>query len=886
MHATSLSLPVRCALASFLAVFSLGAEIANVATRGTPSANAPMWGPFNIRQLNNGALGDVFHGDTAIPTGFAYTLDLGKPYVVNHLQLWPRQDGCCPERFSNLRVSLHSDDGAGNIGAELWRTDLFTDGTNPGSTLGTVVMTGPTNPVTARWVKIESLADPVPDYALQMTELGVYADVPETDVNRALGAIATATGPLSAGRIPANLVDGNLDSLVSAGPSSAEGFGYLVNLGAEATLNRIVIRARQDGISPELLSNYRVSLHADSNGLPGQAVWTADLHTDMSYPAPETGNQDELTASLDPAGVFKGQWIRISSLDNPVVENSLQIAELEAYGTLAEGLNLLISQQPIDLSAGIGQSASFAVGAKIVNGDEANLSYQWQHDGTNIAGATNATFIISSVQTINAGSYRAVVAYPGVPSQTTDAANLRINYAYHAVAHANQPIYASWPVDWAVDGARNNQIHGIDVVEPGFAYTFDLGVPISFDQIAIFPRQDTCCPERLSNFRLSIHRDNQGALGEMVWKADLFTDGSNPGSGPGTLVTVTGTNDPAGQFQGQWIKLESLDAAPPSYALQIAELEAYGTLVNTQPQILIRRQPAEFTTAPGLSAEFSVDIDVLNGDANLATYQWQRNTVDIPGATRTNYVIPTLTDADANSLYRVIITYPGIDPVVSSEALLAYDYNYARGAAAYSNQPIWGGWPVSNLTDGRYSSDSLVHGDSGLSPGFAYTINLGRIVEITNIVIWARQDGAEPNRLSNFRVSVHADDNGQVGAANWSADMRTDGVSAGSGPGIKDVLDAGLDAEGEFTGQWIRIASLDDPVPDYALQINEVQVIGRALAPFALTVGWEAGNLVLTWPSGSLEASADLQTWNPVANATSPYQVQPVATLMFYRLRQ
>ena len=48
-------------------------------------------------------------------------------------------------------------------------------------------------------------------------------------------------------------------------------------------------------------------------------------------------------------------------------------------------------------------------------------------------------------------------------------------------------------------------------------------------KIIIVPRLSLCCVDRLSNYRVSIYSDNAGAPGDLVWTADMHTDGSNPG---------------------------------------------------------------------------------------------------------------------------------------------------------------------------------------------------------------------------------------------------------------------------------------------------------------------------------------------------------------------
>ncbi|UOQ53834.1 PQQ-dependent sugar dehydrogenase [Hymenobacter cellulosivorans] len=81
----------------------------------------------------------------------------------------------------------------------------------------------------------------------------------------------------------------------------------------------------------------------------------------------------------------------------------------------------VITGQPANVSVAPGQAASFTVTAT----GTAPLSYQWQKNGVNIAGATAATYTIASVTAASAGQYRAVVTN-AVGSVTSAAATLTV----------------------------------------------------------------------------------------------------------------------------------------------------------------------------------------------------------------------------------------------------------------------------------------------------------------------------------------------------------------------------------------------------------------------------------------------------------------------------
>ena len=82
----------------------------------------------------------------------------------------------------------------------------------------------------------------------------------------------------------------------------------------------------------------------------------------------------------------------------------------------------VITTQPASSSVTAGNSASFSV----VASSEGVLTYQWKKDGTDVAGATAATYAISSTATTSAGSYTVVVSN-FLGSVTSSAATLTVN---------------------------------------------------------------------------------------------------------------------------------------------------------------------------------------------------------------------------------------------------------------------------------------------------------------------------------------------------------------------------------------------------------------------------------------------------------------------------
>src|SRR6185503_6862227 len=242
----------------------------------------------------------------------------------------------------------------------------------------------------------------------------------------------------------------------------------------------------------------------------------------------------------------------------------------------------------------------------------------------------------------------------------------------------------------------------------------------------------------------------------------------------------------------------------------MTELEAFGTVLENQPKLTITSFPDTMLGVPGRTGTVAVAANIFNGDPTKLTYTWKKNGTVVATGTNSSYST-LLQDADLGAKFKVAISYPGLADVESSEATVVFDYNYARGAAAFSNQPLWipGNWTIARLVDG--DTRGIFHGDVGIQPGFAYTVNLGDVINLEKINIYPRQDTCCPERLTNFRVSVHQDDNGQIGPQVWSADLFTDGTNPESGLGSILTITNEM-GTGTFKGQWIKITSLEDPV--------------------------------------------------------------------------
>src|SRR5882672_8743979 len=109
-----------------------------------------------------------------------------------------------------------------------------------------------------------------------------------------------------------------------------------------------------------------------------------------------------------------------------------------------------ITTQPANQTVTAGQTASFTV----VAGGTAPLSYQWQKNGANLAGATAASYTAAAATTSDSGSTFAVVVTNTAGTVTSAAATLTVNAAAVAptitTAPANQTVTAGQTASFTV----------------------------------------------------------------------------------------------------------------------------------------------------------------------------------------------------------------------------------------------------------------------------------------------------------------------------------------------------------------------------------------------------------------------------------------------------
>ena len=164
--------------------------------------------------------------------------------------------------------------------------------------------------------------------------------------------------------------------------------------------------------------------------------------------------------------------------------------------------------------------------------------------------------------------------------QIIDTEQVRRNIALDGTAETNGELWSlNWSADDLIDGIAN-VVHGDGAggvtgfpEEPGFSYTIDLGAEFQLDGIDLLPRQDACCPDRLRDFRVGVHADNRGRVGDEVWGVDLFPDEDADG-GPGSRISLM-ADDGTGNFMGRYVVVTTNQDPVDEYELQLSEVEIY-----------------------------------------------------------------------------------------------------------------------------------------------------------------------------------------------------------------------------------------------------------------------------------------------------------------------
>jgi PKD repeat protein len=360
-----------------------------------------------------------------------------------------------------------------------------------------------------------------------------------------------------------------------------------------------------------------------------------------------------------------------------------------AIATLTVNANTAITTQPLTQTVCAGTNVTFTVAA---NGT--TLTYQWRKGGTNIPGATSATYTITGVSLADAGNFDVVVTgacgtvtsnvavltvnantvITAQPSSQT--ACIGTNVTFTVVATGTGLTY-QWRKGGSNIGGATSATYTISGVVAGDAGNYDVVITgacgnvtsavatltISATLTLTSPTNQAVCPGATATFTVIANGSNPTYL----WKKN-GTAMVNGGNIAGvTTATLTISNVAAGDVAAYTCDVTSDCGNATSVAANLTLNAA--TAITTQP--------SNQTVCAGANASFTV---VATGSGTL-TYQWQQGGVNIPGANAATFTITGVT-AGAAGNYTCVVT-ADCGNVTSTAAVLA-----VNAVTAITTQPV------------------------------------------------------------------------------------------------------------------------------------------------------------------------------------------------------
>jgi len=361
-----------------------------------------------------------------------------------------------------------------------------------------------------------------------------------------------------------------------------------------------------------------------------------------------------------------------------------------------------ITTQPGNQTVTAGQTATF----NVVATGTAPLSYQWQKSGVNIVGATSTSYTTPVTATSDSGSTFAVAVTNTAGTVTSAAATLTVNAA--AVA----PTITAQPGNQTVTAGQTATFNVVATGTAPLGYQWQKnGVNIAGATATSYTTPVTSATDSGSTFRVIVSNTagtvTSSAATLTVNPAPVApTIATQPGNQTVTAgqtatfnVVATGTAPLGYQWQKNGVNIAGATAT--SYTTPVTSATDSGTsfdvvVSNTAGTVTsavatltvttvvvaptITTQPVNQTVTAGQTATFTV---VAAGTAPLS-YQWQKNGVNIAGATAASYTTPATTTADSGTSFDVVVSNTA-GTVTSAAATLTV--NPAPVAPSITTQP-------------------------------------------------------------------------------------------------------------------------------------------------------------------------------------------------------
>src|ERR1700722_2966655 len=362
----------------------------------------------------------------------------------------------------------------------------------------------------------------------------------------------------------------------------------------------------------------------------------------------------------------------------------------------------VITTQPSNTAVAVSQTATFSV----VAAGTAPLSYQWQKNGTNITGATSASYTTPSTASTDNGATFQVVVSNSAGSVTSSVATLTVNPAVVA------PTITTQPANQTVTAGQTATFSVVAAGTASLSYQWHKnGANITGATSASYTTPSTASTDNGATFQVVVSNSAGSVTSSVatltvnpaVVAPTITTQPANQTVTAGQTATFSVVAAGTASLSYQWHKnganitgATSASYTTPSTAstdngatFQVVVSNSAGSVTSSvatltvNPAVVaptITTQPANQTVTAGQTATFSV---VAAGTASLS-YQWHKNGANITGATSASYTTPSTASTDNGSTFQVVVSNSA-GSVTSTAATLTV--NATSGAPVITQQP-------------------------------------------------------------------------------------------------------------------------------------------------------------------------------------------------------
>ncbi len=510
---------------------------------------------------------------------------------------------------------------------------------------------------------------------------------------------------------------------------------------------------------------HHVALTQD--GLAGQIYLDGELVASGNYPVPlpPPGGPQLYIGKRSDGHNFAGSLADVAIYGQALSQKQIQNNMSNGVSPAALLPEILVYRQPQSAAVQASQVAVFNSAAWISAGTNTLFTYQWQKNGTNIAGATKNSYTTPpAIPADNGAQFTCVFSYPGTLSITSAPATLTL---------LTPKMIALWKFDEATtgdpaadssgNGNAGSYQSGTSLVSGKFGNAVSLDGTNGFVDFPSTTNFDTAnlTLEFWMNFDGS-QLDYQMPIARGVnnpWTTSLLPATAALGGrvfiwiAPGTVVFTPGTTTPntwhhvaitqqgtagavfidgilAGQNtiaglpfgsgkdilvgkreDGYNFKGVIDDVALFNWSLtpnQIRDHMQNGASSNLLAPVALGAvvEPQPVATQPGLTATFSTAPYLTGLDPAQVTYQWQKNGTNVSGATNASYTTPPVSLGDNNAQFVCVVSYPGAPSVSTLPAALTVRAPNLIGL-----------WKFDDATNSTTAADSSGHGHDGTYQG-------------------------------------------------------------------------------------------------------------------------------------------------------------------------